>query len=123
LLRPRLDALGGQLCALSPATPAINPFSRCSGEPSTLARPLWKNRRAAFFLSGLGLKGRVLCAELGDGGGQPGKPKPPGNPPNYPDDEDDEDTRPPIDEPPMPIPVPPIERPPAPMASRKADQS
>jgi hypothetical protein len=48
-------------------------------------------------------------------GGQPGKPKPPGNPPSYPDDEEDEDTRPPIDEPPMPIPVPPVERPPAPM--------
>jgi hypothetical protein len=48
-------------------------------------------------------------------GGQPGKPKPPGNPPYYPDDEHDEDTRPPIDEPLMPIPVPPVERPPAPM--------
>ena len=43
-------------------------------------------------------------------GGQPGKPKPIGNPPiRY------EPQRPPIEEPPKPIP-PPVERPPLPAA-------
>ena len=43
-------------------------------------------------------------------GGQPGKPKPPGNPPIR-----REPDRPPVEEPPRPIPVPPVQRPPAPM--------
>ncbi len=43
-------------------------------------------------------------------GGQPGKPSPPGNPPTP-----REPQRPPVEEPPRPIPVPPVERPPAPM--------
>jgi hypothetical protein len=43
-------------------------------------------------------------------GGQPGKPSPPGNPPIR-----REPQRPPVEEPPRPIPVPPVERPPAPM--------
>ena len=43
-------------------------------------------------------------------GGQPGKPSPPGNPPIR-----REPDRPPVEEPPRPIPVPPVERPPAPM--------
>jgi hypothetical protein len=44
-------------------------------------------------------------------GGQPGKPKPPGNPP----DRESPQRRPPVEEPPRPIPIPPMERPPAPM--------
>jgi hypothetical protein len=43
-------------------------------------------------------------------GGQPGKPSPPGNPPIR-----REPDRPPVEEPPRPIPVPPVQRPPAPM--------
>ena len=44
-------------------------------------------------------------------GGQPGKPKLIGNPPiRY------EPQRPPIEEPPKPIPPPPVERPPLPVA-------